>query len=66
MFNKETFKIAKKIKGRTGDMVKNRFYSSLKNHLDEFDEEEKEIKKKKNLFQTLKLKKLRLLKVLIN
>ena len=40
-------RIAKKIKGRTGDMVKNRFYSSLKNHLDEFDEEEKEIKKKK-------------------
>ena len=40
-------RIAKKIKGRTGDMVKNRFYSSLKNHLDEFDEEENEIKKKK-------------------
>ena len=40
-------RIAKKIKGRTGDMVKNRFYSSLKNHLDEFDEEEREIKKKK-------------------
>ena len=40
-------RIAKKIKGRTGDMVKNRFYSSLKNHLDEFDEEEKDIKKKR-------------------
>lgn len=31
-------KIAKKIKGRTGDMVKNRFYSSLKNHIDDFNE----------------------------
>lgn len=40
-------RIAKKIKGRTGDMVKNRFYSSLKNHLDEFDEDEKDIKKKR-------------------
>ena len=31
-------KIAKKIKGRTGDMVKNRFYSSLKNHIDDVNE----------------------------
>ena len=31
-------KIAKKIKGRTGDMVKNRFYSSLKNHVDDVNE----------------------------
>lgn len=30
-------KIARKIKGRTGDMVKNRFYSSLKNHIEDFD-----------------------------
>ena len=37
-------RIAKKIKGRTGDMVKNRFYSSLKNHLDDFDEEEENVK----------------------
>ena len=33
-------KIAKKIKGRTGDMVKNRFYSSLKNHIDDVNESE--------------------------
>ena len=35
-------KIAKKIKGRTGDMVKNRFYSSLKNHIDDINENTKE------------------------
>lgn len=44
-------KIAKKIKGRTGDMVKNRFYSSLKNHIDDydalFDNNEKGTKKKR-------------------
>ena len=44
-------KIAKKIKGRTGDMVKNRFYSSLKNHIDDyddlFDDNEKDTTKKR-------------------
>ena len=35
-------KIAKKIKGRTGDMVKNRFYSSLKNHIDDINDNTKD------------------------
>ena len=35
-------KIAKKIKGRTGDMVKNRFYSSLKNHIDDINDNSKD------------------------
>ena len=38
IFGNSWSKIAKKLKGRTGDMVKNRFYSSLKNHLDDYDD----------------------------
>lgn len=47
IFGNSWSKIAKKLKGRTGDMVKNRFYSSLKNHLDDYDDiiDEKEEKK---------------------
>ena len=56
IFGNSWSKIAKKLKGRTGDMVKNRFYSSLKNHLDDYDDiiDEKGKRKKRNIKKEIK------------
>ena len=46
-------KIAEKIEGRTGDMVKNRFYSSLKNYDIKNNDENNDFEKSNNIYEDI-------------